>query len=78
MQILAAGNIKRIHVDRRVLAQNRKSGDDEPAWTIQTSRGPIKARQLRLKGPVWADQRPKQLPCGARMYLVTRGEVQYA
>lgn len=74
--LLTAGTVKRIHVDRRVLAQNRKDGGDRPAWTVQTSKGPYKARRVEVHGYLVGDQRMKQLSCGARMYLETRAAVE--
>lgn len=74
--ILPAGTVKRIHVDRRVVAQNRKSGGNEPALTVQTSKGPIKARIVTIKGTVTFDQTAPQLSCGARIYGYTRAEVE--
>lgn len=76
--ILAAGTVKRIHVDRRVLAQNRKSGGDKPAWTIQTSKGPIKCSEWKLHGVIQGSgPQDKQLSCGARVYMVTYAKVEY-
>lgn len=73
---LPAGTIKRIHVDRRVLASNRKHGRSDPAWTVQTSKGPYKAIRVEVHGHLVGDQRAKQLSCGARMYLETRAAVE--
>lgn len=77
MKIIPAGTIKRIHVDRRIMAQNRKHGTDLPAYTIQTSRGPIKAHLVEVVGQLVFDQSKKQLSCGARMYGETTSEVRY-
>lgn len=77
MKVLKAGTIKRIHVDRRRLAQNVRRGEDEAAWTIQTSKGPIKCVHWELTGKTSGDQRAKPLSCGARMYIETRAEVAY-
>lgn len=76
MKVLKAGTIKRVHVDRQILARNRKLGTNEPAYTIQTSKGSIKC--LLVKGMFTFDQSNKPLSCGARMYGETKGEVQYA
>ncbi len=78
MKEIKEGIIKRIHVDRRILAQNRKSGKDLPAWTIQTSKGPIKARRVLVRGPTAMVQGAKPLKCGARMYIETWAPVRYA
>lgn len=72
---LAIGTIKRVHVDRRVIAQNRKDGGNRPAMTVQTSRGPVKARRVVIHGTLVFDQRAKQLSCGARIYGETRAAV---
>lgn len=77
MKYLPAGTIKRIHVDRQILAQNRKTGGDEPAWTIQTSKGSFKSRQVYMNGRCRAIQGAKPLSCGARMYIETRSMVHY-
>ncbi len=75
--ILPAGTVKRIHVDRRVIAQNRKNGTNMPALTIQTSKGPIKAKVVEIRGDLRFDQNAPQLKCGARIYGITMAEVVY-
>lgn len=77
METLKAGTIKRIHVDRQILARNRKTGSFDPAYTIQTSKGSIKARIVQIMGPLEFNQYSKQLSCGARMYGETKAEVRY-
>lgn len=77
MKTLPAGTVKRIHVDRRVIAQNRKTGGRAPALTIQTSKGPIKAWWIDIRGPIIFNQKAKQLKCGARIYGHTYAEVRY-
>lgn len=77
MKSLKAGLVKRIHVDRQILARNRKNGTNEAAYTIQTSKGPIKAHIVQVDGFLEFNQFNKQLSCGARMYGVTHAEVRY-
>ena len=77
METLKAGTIKRIHVDRQILARNRKLGQFEPAYTIQTSKGSLKARVVQIDGFLEFNQYSKQLSCGARMYGETKAEVRY-
>lgn len=79
MKTLRAGTVKRIHVDRRVIAMNRKHGTKLPHWTIQTSKGPVKCHDWWIvKGGVYGvNAHAKQLSCGARVYMVTHAEVQY-
>lgn len=76
--LLEAGTIKRIHVDRRVIAANRKNGTQLPPWTIQTSKGPIKCFTWKTLGPVQGvGPDYPQLSCGARIYMVTHAKVEY-
>ncbi len=76
--LLKAGTIKRIHVDRRIIAQNRKDGGDRPHWTIQTSAGSIKCRAWYLTGAIrGSTPEDKKLSCGARVYMVTRAAVAF-
>lgn len=82
-KVLEGGSIKRIHVDRRILAQNLKNNENEPAITIQTSRGPIKACRVRmLTGMPRFIQAgidgAKPLSCGARVWIETKGAVEYS
>lgn len=78
MNKLSSGTIKRLHVDRRVIASDRKNGTHEPALTIQTSKGSIKATRLTVHGPSSFIYRPdKPLSCGARAWLETRAEISY-
>lgn len=75
MKILPAGTVKRVHVDRRIMQQNTKTGTNLPAYTIQTSKGSIKVK--RVGGYFIFDQNRPRLSCGARMYGETRGEIWY-
>lgn len=68
---LAAGYIKRLHVDQRKL----RAKDPDPI-TIQTSGGPLKATSARIHGPSSVVYRPdKPLSCGARVWIETTSEV---
>jgi len=79
--IIPAGTIKRIHVDRRVLALNKKLGGNAPAITIQTSKGSIKSQSVEILGVSTfvqagiAGRRP--LSCGAKVWVETKGPVSY-
>jgi hypothetical protein len=81
IHVLPAGTVKRIHVDRRIVAQNRRlpaGARKAAAITIQTSRGPIKARHVEVRGAGTMIQRDdKPLKCGARIWLETRAHVAY-
>lgn len=76
-RVLPSGTVKRIHVDRAILAFNRKHGTKDPAWTIQTSKGSIKCHKWSVEGLAWGDQTMKPLGCGARMYIQTYEAVAY-
>lgn len=66
------GTIKRLHVDRHAVRK------DEPAITIQTSDGPIKARTVTIKGPSSVMHRPDDpLSCGARVWIETLAELEW-
>lgn len=77
MNTLPRGTIKRIHVDRRIMAQNKRDGTNLPALTIQTSRGSIKARWVKVFDATVLVQAEKPLSCGARAYIETRSIVGY-
>jgi hypothetical protein len=75
---LKHGTIKRLHVDRRVVASNAKNGTVHPAVTIQTSQGPFKAMRAEILGPssfIYSPHKP--LSCGARLWVETRAEVVF-
>ena len=77
--MLRAGTVKRIHVDKHIIAQNRKRdpADAEAVITIQTSRGPLKAHEVEVLGPSRFVYRPtKPLSCGARLWIETKAEVR--
>lgn len=77
MEILRNGIIKRLHVDKHVIARNVKNGTDDPAITIQVSGKSLKTRFARIKGPSDLMQPGRQLSCGARIWVETRAEVEY-
>lgn len=80
MKHLKESNIKRIHVDRRIIAQNLKRGENKPTITVQTSKGPIKASRVEVLGPSTFMQAGidgvKPLSCGARVWIETRSPVK--
>jgi hypothetical protein len=65
--------VKRIHVNKRVIAANSKTGANDPAITIQTSYGPLRARSVVWDGPsrmVHDAEHP--LSCGAKVWIETK------
>lgn len=79
MITIPAGTIKRLHVDKQIIAQNRKSGRNDPTITVQTSKGSYKASVVEVLGPskfLQANACRKPLSCGARVWIETKAEVQ--
>lgn len=70
--LLRAGTLKRLHVNRHVMAANKRDGTDLPALTVQTSAGPLRARAVEVLGP------SRLVQSGARAWLETRAEVVIA
>ena len=70
-----AGPLKRVHVDRSVVSYNRKWGSNYPALTVQTSKGPVKARRVTFYTTAKLIQAKKPLSCGARVYIETTGRL---
>ncbi len=74
---LPAGTIKRLHVDQGIIAKCRREGLDLPAITVQTSKGSIKARAVKVLGPSKFIQRfEKPLSCGARLWIETKAALE--
>lgn len=73
----ATGPIKRIHVDKHVIAANAKHGRNDPSITIQTSRGSIKVRHVWIHG-LSQMRSDKPLSCGARVYVETTNSLAYS
>ena len=63
----ASGTVKRVHINRGIVAQNRRLGGTLPEITIQTSAGSIPCREVHILGPSRMVQGLKPLKCGARM-----------
>lgn len=89
IQYLKAGTMKRVHVDRRILAQNLKTGANAPAVTVQTSKGAYKCRAANILG--YSEMRQagtfardsdgevftlKPLKCGARVWVETMAAIE--
>ncbi len=77
MKTIREGLVKRIHVDQRRIRENRKTGKNLPVFTIQTSKGPIKAHEVNIVGSSKLMHGRKPLSCGARVWIFTRAAVYY-
>ena len=75
MVTIRRGLIKRIHINKHVIAANLKHGRDDPAVTVQLSTGPLRARNVEIKGPSNVVTGDKPLSCGARIWIETQAEV---
>jgi len=69
------GLIKRIHINKHIIRTNLKHGRDDPAVTVQLSSGPLRARNVEIKGPSHVVTGDKPLSCGARIWIETKAEV---
>jgi hypothetical protein len=73
--------MKRIHVNRQVLAGNVRHGRNDPPLTCKTYDSNLKGHRVDIldsEGSVVASlvYPGKQLPCGARVWLETRLDVR--
>jgi hypothetical protein len=69
-----SGPLKRVHVNKHIIAANVKSGRNDPAITVQTSGGSFTARTVVVHGPsIMRSDKP--LACGARIYLETNAQL---
>lgn len=72
-------NLKRIHVNKHVIRQNLKAGEQAPPIRIKTSKQNIACHKVEILGPsrvVYSPEKP--LSCGARLWIETRSEVSYS
>lgn len=78
--MLPAGKLKRIHVNRSVMAANLKNGTSRPVVTVKTAKKNYYCHSVTINGlatMVTAGQPGpdgiirKRLSCGARVYLET-------
>lgn len=73
--------IKRIHIDKGLIAQNVRRGTDHAVVTVQNRGRSKKARRVEFCCPKCGevagvlDQDAKQLSCGARVYIETTAPV---
>jgi hypothetical protein len=77
MKVIKSGVVKRIHVDKHVLANNRKTGATDAPIKIQTSKGSVAARWAYIWGSSVVMYPEKPLKCGATVYVETYALVEY-
>ena len=63
---------KRIHINQHVIRANKKSGTNDPAITVKTSKNNYYANRVEIGGPSSVIYSPdKPLSCGARVWVET-------
>lgn len=74
---MAAGTIKRIHIDQHRIRANKKNPENmAPVITVQWRSRSYKARTLQISGPSSVVYSPlKPLSCGAHVWIETEDEV---
>jgi len=66
-----------IHVNRQVIAQNRRNGTNHPPLVVRTYMGRQRAHTVELLGPAKIVHSPhKPLDCGARVWIETQAKVR--
>jgi len=67
-----------VHVNRKVIANNKKSGRRDPCITVKKGRTNVYASEVVIDGPCRIVYRPdKPLGCGATVFIETDSEVRY-
>ena len=65
-----------IHVNKQIIAANRKHGKDDPPLTVKTYKSNIKCHEVEILGPSYVVHSPnKPLKCGARVWIETEADV---
>jgi hypothetical protein len=65
-----------IHVNKQIIASNRKHGRNEPPLTVKTYKSNRKCHEAEILGPSRVVHSPhKPLSCGARVWIETTAEV---
>jgi hypothetical protein len=71
-----SGRIKRIHVNKRVIAQNAAHERNDPPLTVKTARSNDYGHEVDIQGPSKVVYSPdKPLDCGAKLWIETRAVV---
>ena len=66
-----------IHINKHIIAANRKHGRNEPPVTVKTYKENRKCHEAKILGPSKVVHSPcKPLKCGARVWIETHAEVK--
>lgn len=70
---------KRIHINQHNIRANLKDGGNRPVVTIKTYKQNITCNWVEILGPSRVVYSPnKPLACGAKVWVETEAEVEYA
>jgi hypothetical protein len=70
---------KIIHINQHVIKSNSKTGEREPVITVKTYKDNNYAHEVYVDGPCKIVYSPdKPLSCGAKVWIETQAEVEYA
>ena len=68
-----------IHINKHVIRSNSKTGEREPVITVKTYKDNNYASEVKVDGPCKIVYSPdKPLSCGAKVWIETEAEVEYA
>ena len=68
---------KFIHINQHVIKRNGKTGEREPVITVKTYKDNTYGHKVYVDSPskiVYSPDKP--LPCGAKVWIETEGEVR--
>lgn len=75
--VMAAGTLKRIHVNQHIIKHNLKHQLDAPTCTVQWKGKSYVGRDIVIRGESYVKQRMQvPLSCGARIWVETLAEVE--
>jgi len=75
--IMAAGTLKRIHVNQHIIKHNLKNQLDAHACTVQWKGKSYVGKDIVIRGASRVKQRMQApLSCGARIWIETSAEVE--
>jgi len=67
---------KKIHINMHVIRSNKKNGKNDPPITVKTYKKNVYGYEVVIKDESTVVYRPdKPLSCGARVWIVTHGDV---
>ena len=69
--------LKRIHINKHIIAGNRKHGRNDAPISVKVGKENHRCHNVEIKGPSVLVHRPdKPLKCGAKVWIETTSEVR--